>query len=131
MFFYVKKEGESAVSDGQRQVRPVGNISEWTAFFCLITGVMVLALSFHHDNCNDEIYQFWAKNIKISTPRHQRKRKNRKKRKRRRDNDDDSDNDRQIHERRKSEKEHGFVHDEMKEMDDADGVESGSESEKP
>ena len=46
------------------QVPGYANVAEWICFFASISSVMVLALSFNHDECHDELMDFWRRNSK-------------------------------------------------------------------
>ena len=51
---------EDRLEDGV-EVPDYANISEWIGFMALISGVMVLTLTFHDDRVDDELIAFWKK----------------------------------------------------------------------
>ena len=58
LYYITYIEGRKCQLGYTKTSQTYGNIAEWIAFVCLISGVLVLSLSFHHDPSDDEISQF-------------------------------------------------------------------------
>ena len=58
LFEFIMIEGR--LMDGV-EVPDFANIAEWIGFIALITGIMVLTLTFHHDRVDDYLVVFWGR----------------------------------------------------------------------